>query len=189
MELKLGLIQPWLARMMEKKIKARLLDRQVLLVQQRRYLEVNKASLFVKFSNFTSAVELKVSKLVKPHKLAKCITSLVGYVYKFWQDSQTKTSLAIAGWRIFVDWVERYGVICGKLVVAVPLDYTNQDGWKSGSQVKNNLSSRIICPMCYFISDRDCKAAIKILIKPLQSVGIGLNVSPVSSKYFTPLNS
>jgi putative transposase len=94
-----------------------------------------------------------VKNLVKNHHLAKSI-----------QD---------ASWSLFTKWLDYYGKIWDKVVVAVPPHYTTQDCSNCGHRVQKTLSTRTHqCPVCLFVGDRDRNAALNILKKGLEMLGI-----------------
>jgi len=65
-----------------------------------------------------------------------------------------------------------YRIVC----VAVPPHFTSQDCSVCGTRVEKTLSTRTHqCPNCKTILDRDHNAAINILKKGLQYLGIYLN--------------
>ena len=99
---------------------------------------------------------LKIRNLVKNHKLAKSISD--------------------ASWYQFTEWVNYYALIYRIVCVAVPPHFTSQDCSVCGTRVEKTLSTRTHqCPNCKTILDRDHNAAINILKKGLQYLGIYLN--------------
>ena len=97
--------------------------------------------------------DLQVQNLVKNHHLAKSI-----------QD---------ASWSLFTQWLDYYGKIWDKVVVAVPPHYTTQDCSNCGHRVQKTLSTRTHqCPVCLLVCDRDTNASINILKKGLEMLGI-----------------
>lgn len=96
--------------------------------------------------------DLKIQNLVKNHHLAKSISD--------------------AGWYQFTQWLDYYGKILGKAVVAVNPQYTSQECSNCGFRVKKSLSTRThTCPSCYTNLCRDTNAAINILRRGLEIVG------------------
>jgi predicted RNA-binding Zn-ribbon protein involved in translation (DUF1610 family) len=84
--------------------------------------------------------DLQVKNLVKNHHLAKSI-----------QD---------AGWSQFTQWLDYYGKIWDKAVVAVPPQYTTQDCSNCGHRVPKALSTRThVCSKCGCELDRDQNAS------------------------------
>lgn len=135
------------------------LGRKHLTVQRRRKdFAVQTARRLVMSCDFIAYEKLNVKNLVKNRKLAKSISD--------------------ASWTQFLDWVERYGMLFKRPVVAVPPQYTSQDCSGCGTRVKKTLSIRThVCPKCQLIIDRDENAAINILIRGLGIAGIALNLS------------
>jgi len=79
-------------------------------------------------------------------------------------------SISDAAWTQFTSWIERYGMLYKRPVVAVPPQYTSQDCSGCGARVKKALSVRThICPnsKCNLVIDRDENAALNILVKGL----------------------
>ena len=73
--------------------------------------------------------DLKVSNMVKNHFLAKSISD--------------------ASWYQFTLWLDYYGKIWDKAVVAVSPNYTSQDCSSCGHRVRKSLSTRThSCPNC-----------------------------------------
>ena len=95
--------------------------------------------------------------LVKNHKLAKSISD--------------------AAWDQFAQWLEHFGKIYGKTVVAVAPHYTSQDCSNCGNLVKKTLSTRTHICGCGVILDRDHNASLNILAKGLKQVGINSNTA------------
>jgi len=100
-----------------------------------------------------------VRNLVKNHKLAKSISD--------------------AAWSQFAQWLEYFGKVYGKTVIAVAPQYTSQDCSNCGNLVKKMLSTRTHICGCGTILDRDHNAAKNILIKGLKQAGISLNSNTV----------
>ena len=151
------------------------LGRRHLTVQRRRKdFVVKTAKTLLESSDFIAYEKLNVKNLMKNRKLSKSISD--------------------ASWTQFLSWVERYGMLYKRPVVAVPQggsageaspadtppQYTSQDCSGCGTRVKKTLSVRThICPKCQLIIDRDENAAINILIKGLNIAGMVLNLSTV----------
>jgi putative transposase len=106
------------------------------------------ASALVKSSDFLAYEDLKITSLVKNHKLAKRISD--------------------ASWGLFLAWVCYYGQVYDVPVVAVPARFTTQDCSGCGFRVKKPLSMRThICPSCGLVLDRDWNAGLNILLAGL----------------------
>lgn len=137
------------------------LGRRHLTVQRRRRdFAVKTARALLMSSDFIAYEKLNVKNLVKNRKLSKSISD--------------------ASWTLFLTWVERYGMLFKRPVVAVPPQYTSQDCSGCGTRVKKTLSQRThICPRCHLVIDRDENAALNILAKGLNQVGVVLNLSTV----------
>lgn len=135
------------------------LGRKHLTVQRRRKdFVVKTAKALLESSDFIAYEKLNVKNLVKNHKLSKSISD--------------------ASWTQFLSWIERYGVLYKRPVVAVAPQYTSQDCSGCGERVKKTLSVRThVCPKCNLIIDRDENAALNILVKGLNQAGLVLNLS------------
>ncbi|WNN88237.1 transposase [Gloeocapsopsis dulcis] len=135
------------------------LGKKHLTVQRRRKDFVAKtAKALLESSDFIAYEKLNVKNLVKNRKLSKSISD--------------------AAWTQFTDWIERYGMLYKRPVVAVPPQYTSQDCNECGTRVKKTLSVRThICPKCNLVIDRDENAALNILVKGLNQAGLALNLS------------
>ena len=95
--------------------------------------------------------DLKVKNMVKNHHLAKSISD--------------------ASWRLFREWLEYFGKVFGKVVIAVPPHYTSVNCSSCGATVKKSLSTRTHTCACGAELCRDENAAKSILIKGLNAVG------------------
>ena len=93
--------------------------------------------------------------MVKNHKLAKSISD--------------------AAWSQFAEWLQYFGKVYGKTVVAVAPQYTSVDCSTCGNTVKKSLSVRTHICLCGAVLDRDYNAALNILAKGLRQAGINLN--------------
>jgi IS605 OrfB family transposase len=96
-----------------------------------------------------------VRNMVKNHKLAKSISD--------------------AAWSQFAEWLQYFGKVYGKTVVAVAPQYTSQDCSTCGNRVQKSLSVRTHVCRCGTVLDRDHNAALNILAKGLKEAGINLN--------------
>lgn len=133
------------------------LGKKHLAVQRRRKdFVVKAAKALVESNDFIAYEKLSVKNLVKNRKLAKSISD--------------------ASWTQFLEWVDRYGMLYKRPVVAVSPHYTSQDCSSCGTRVKKTLSVRThICPKCNLVIDRDENAALNILTKGLNIAGLILN--------------
>ncbi len=113
--------------------------------RQRKDFAVKMARCVVKSNDLVVFEDLKVRNMVKNHCLAKSISD--------------------AGWRQFFQWLEYYGQVFGKIVIAVPPQYTSQECSACRCIVKKALSQRThICP-CGLVMDRDENVGRNILAK------------------------
>jgi len=123
--------------------------------RQRKDFAIKTTPGAVKSSDFVAYEELQVKNMVKNHKLAKSISD--------------------AAWSQFAEWLQYFGKIYGKTVIAVGPEYTSQDCSNCGNLVKKTLSTRTHICGCGTILDRDHNAAKNILAKGLKQAGIILN--------------
>ncbi len=127
--------------------------------RQRKDFVIKTALCAVKSSDFVAYEDLQVRNMVKNHKLAKSISD--------------------AAWSQFAQWLEYFGNVYGKTVIAVPPQYTSQDCSSCGNTVKKTLSTRTHICDCGATLDRDYNAARNILVKGLKQAGINLNLNTV----------
>ncbi|MFB8798597.1 MAG: transposase [Microcoleus sp.] len=123
--------------------------------RQRKDFAIKTALCAVKSSDFVAYENRPVRNMVKNHKLAKSISD--------------------AAWSQFAQWLEYFGKVYGKTVVAVAPQYTSQDCSTCGNSVKKTLSTRTHVCSCGTVLDRDHNAALNILAKGLKQTGINLN--------------
>jgi len=101
-------------------------------------------------SNDLVAIEgLKVRNMVKNHHLAKSISD--------------------ASWSMFRAWLEYYGKVMGRVVIAIAPHYTSQECSSCHAIVKKSLSTRTHTCQCGCVLDRDHNAALNILAAGLKS--------------------
>ncbi|XHR82781.1 MAG: RNA-guided endonuclease InsQ/TnpB family protein [Gloeotrichia echinulata GP01] len=82
-------------------------------------------------------------------------------------------SISDASWYQFTQWLDYYGKIWDKVVVAVTPAYTSQDCSNCGHRVKKSLSTRThSCYNCGVEICRDTNAAINILKKGMKILGV-----------------
>lgn len=127
--------------------------------RQRKDFAIKTALCAVKSSDFVAYEDLQVRNMVKNHKLAKSISD--------------------AAWSQFAQWLEYFGNVYGKTVIAVPPQYTSQDCSSCGNTVLKTLSTRTHICDCGATLDRDYNAARNILVKGLKQAGIDLNLNTV----------
>jgi putative transposase len=142
--------------------------------RQRKDWAIKQARCVVHSNDVVVYEDLKIANMVKNHSLAKSISD--------------------AGWYQYTQWLEYYGKIWDKVVVAVPPNYTSQDCSNCGHRAKKALSTRThSCPSCGVEICRDTNAAINILRKGLNILGVewqksekcGLGVSPSGAPFST----
>lgn len=120
--------------------------------RQRKDWAIKKARCVVALNDVVVYEDLKVANMVKNHHLAKSISD--------------------ASWYQFTQWLDYYGKIWDKAVVAVSPNYTSQDCSNCGHRVKKSLSTRThSCPNCKIEICRDTNAAINILSKGMGILG------------------
>jgi putative transposase len=127
--------------------------------RQRKDFAIKAALCAVKSSDLVAYEDLQVRNMVKNHKLAKSISD--------------------AAWSQFAQWLEYFGNVYGKTVIAVPPQYTSQDCSSCGNTVKKTLSNRTHICDCGATLDCDYNAARNILVKGLKQARINLNLNTV----------
>jgi putative transposase len=121
--------------------------------RQRKDWAIKLARCVVTSNDVVVYEDLKIANLVKNHQLAKSISD--------------------ASWYQFTQWLDYYGKIWGKAVVAVSPNYTSQDCSNCGHRVSKSLSTRThSCSHCGIEICRDTNAAINILKKGMKMLGM-----------------
>jgi putative transposase len=121
--------------------------------RQRKDWAIKLARCVVASHDVVVYEDLKVSNLVKNHHLAKSISD--------------------ASWSQFTQWLNYYGKIWDKAVVAVSPHYTSQDCSHCGQRVQKSLNTRThSCSHCQVEICRDTNAAINILKKGMKILGL-----------------
>ena len=123
---------------------------------------------------------LKVSRQRKDHatKLARCVIrshDLVAYedlqISSMVKNHQLAKSISDASWYAFRVLLESYAKIYGRVVVAVPPQFTSVICSRCGQKVHKTLSTRTHrCPSCGYGADRDENAAINVLQRGLEKL-------------------
>ena len=131
--------------------------------RQRKDWAIKQARCVVHSNDVIVYEDLKVSNLVKNHHLAKSISD--------------------ASWYQFTQWLDYYGKVWDKAVVAVSPNYTSQDCSNCGHRVRKSLSTRThSCPSCKVEICRDANAALNILHKGLNILGVEWNKKGTSGQ-------
>lgn len=126
------------------------LARQHLKVSRRRKdFAIKQARCVIRSNDLVAIEDLKVRNMVRNHCLAKSISD--------------------ASWSMFRHWLEYFGKVYGRIVIAVPPHYTSQDCSSCGTLVKKSLSTRTHTCMCGCVLDRDHNAALNILAIALKT--------------------
>jgi putative transposase len=123
--------------------------------RQRKDFAIKTALFAVKSNDFVAYEDLQVKNMVKNRKLAKSISD--------------------AAWSQFAQWLEYFGKVYSKTVIAVPPQYTSQACSNCGNLVKKTLSTRTHICGCGTTLDRDHNAGKNILAKGLKQAGVNLN--------------
>ena len=121
--------------------------------RQRKDFAVKLARCVVKSNDLVVFEALKVRNMVKNRRLAKSISD--------------------AAWRQFFEWLEYYGRVFGKIVIAVPPQYSSQKCSACDRIVKKSLSERTHACECGCILDRDENASRNLLAKGLEYLSRG----------------
>ncbi|MDM9383514.1 transposase [Chlorogloeopsis sp. ULAP01] len=131
------------------KARIRLGKKHLKLQRQRKDWCVKLALCVIMSADIVAYEDLQVRNMVRNHKLAKSISD--------------------AGWSIFTQWLEYFGKVYGRVVVAVPPAYTTIDCSNCGQQVHKTLTTRTHhCPHCSYTACRDWNASRNILNKGLE---------------------
>ena len=126
--------------------------------RQRKDWAVKLARCVVTSNDVVVYEDLKIKNMVKNHHLAKSISD--------------------ASWYQFTQWLEYFGEVWHKTVIAVVPNYTSQDCSNCGHRVKKSLSTRTHqCPRCKTEICRDRNAALNILKKGMSILGVEWNNS------------
>ncbi|MCC5616282.1 transposase [Nostoc sp. CHAB 5836] len=121
--------------------------------RQRKDWAIKQARCVVHSNDVIVYEDLKIGNMVKNHHLAKSISD--------------------ASWYQFTQWLDYYGKIWDKAVVAVSPNYTSQDCSHCGHRIKKSLSIRThSCSNCGIEICRDRNAAINILKKGMKMLGM-----------------
>jgi putative transposase len=121
--------------------------------RQRKDFAVKLARCVVKSNDLVVFEKLTVRNMVKNRRLAKSISD--------------------AAWRQFFEWLEYYGQVFGKIVIAVPPQYTSQQCSSCHRIVKKSLSERTHACECGCMLDRDENASRNLLAKGLEYLSRG----------------
>lgn len=120
--------------------------------RQRKDFATKTARCVVKSHDLVAYEDLNVAGLVRNRHLSKSISD--------------------AGWSTFRTWLEYYGKLWSKVIVAVNPAYTTQDCSGCGYRSKKSLSTRThSCSQCGLEMCRDLNAALNILKKGLEKLG------------------
>lgn len=123
------------------------------ITRQRKDWAIKQARCVVHSNDVVVYEDLKIANMVRNHHLAKSISD--------------------AGWYQFTQWLDYYGRVWDKAVVAVSPNYTSADCSNCGHRVKKSLSTRThSCSFCGVEICRDTNAAINILKKGLKLLGV-----------------
>ncbi|MBC8122253.1 MAG: transposase [Gemmatimonadaceae bacterium] len=127
-------------------------------------------------------IHLKIQRQRKDFalKTARCVVKsndLVAYedlnVAGLVRNSHLSKSISDAGWSTFRNWLEYYGKLWSKVVVAVNPAYTTQDCSGCGYRARKSLSTRThSCSRCGLEMCRDENAALNILKKGMEKAGM-----------------
>jgi putative transposase len=127
-----------------KKARKKLAKAYLKVQRQREDFARKTANALVSSSDFIAFEDLKIRNMVRNRHLSKSISD--------------------ASWGKFLQWVSYYGTVHDIPIIAVPPQFTTQDGSGCGTRVKKSLSVRThICPACGLVLDRDENAAKNIL--------------------------
>ena len=126
-----------------KKFQKRLAKQHLKVSRQRKDFVVKTARALCESNDLIAVEDLQVKNMVRNHKLAKSISD--------------------ASWSMFRIWLEYFGKVFNREIVAVKPHFTSQNCSSCGEIVKKSLSVRTHICGCGTILDRDHNAAINIL--------------------------
>jgi putative transposase len=126
-----------------KKFQKRLAKKHLKVSRQRQDFVVKTARALCQSNDLIAVEDLQVRNMVKNHKLAKSISD--------------------ASWSMFRTWLEYFGKVFSREIIAVQPHFTSQNCSSCGELVKKSLSMRTHVCGCGTILDRDHNAAINIL--------------------------
>ena len=126
-----------------KKFQKRLAKQHLKVSRQRKDFVVKNARALCQSNDLIAVEDLQVKNMVKNHKLAKSISD--------------------ASWSMFRTWLEYFGKVFNREIVAVKPHFTSQNCSSCGEIVKKSLSVRTHVCSCGTVLDRDHNAAINIL--------------------------
>ncbi len=131
--------------------------------RQRQDWAIKQARCVVASNDVVVYEDLRRASMVQNHHLAKSIVD--------------------ASWYQFTQWLDYYGKVWDKVVIAVNPAYTSLDCPRCGHRVKKALSTRTrACPGCGFEAGRDPAAATNTLKRGLQILGVGWQNSTFGQK-------
>ena len=113
--------------------------------RQRKDFVVKTARTLCRSNDVIVLENLNVRGLVKNHKLA--------------------LSISDASWSIFREWLEYFGTVMNREIIAVDPKFTTQDCSNCGNRIQKSLSTRTHQCSCGTVLCRDHNAAINILNK------------------------
>ena len=126
-----------------KKFQKRLAKQHLKVSRQRKDFVVKNARALCQSNDLIAVEDLQVKNMVRNHKLAKSISD--------------------ASWSMFRIWLEYFGKVFNREIVAVKPHFTSQNCSSCGEIVKKSLSVRTHVCNCGCVLDRDHNAAINIL--------------------------
>jgi putative transposase len=130
------------------KARKRLARKHLKVSRQRKDHAVKTARALILSNDVVVYEKLQVRNMVRNHCLAKSISD--------------------ASWSLFVEWLEYFGKVFGRITIAVNPAYTSQECSNCGTMVVKSLSTRTHICRCGCILDRDENAAINILQRGLR---------------------
>ena len=138
--------------------------------RQRKDFVVKLARCVVKSNDLVVFEALKVRNMVRK----RCDPGRVSRPReRAPRDHRLAKSISDAAWRQFFDWLEYYGQVFGKIVIAVPPQYSSQECSSCHQIVKKSLSTRTHVCECGCILDRDENASRNLLAKGLELLSRG----------------
>jgi len=134
--------------------------------RQRKDFAVKLARCVVTSNDVVVFEALRVRNMVRRVRSCRLASESTSPV----KNHRLAKSISDAAWRIFFDWLEYYGQVFGKIVVAVPPQWSSQECSCCGQIVKKSLSARTHVCTCGAHLCRDENAARVLLARGLEIV-------------------
>jgi putative transposase len=137
--------------------------------RQRKDWAIKTARCVVHSNDVVVYEDLKIANMVRRVRSCRLASESNSPI----KNHHLAKSISDVSWYQFTQWLDYYGKIWDKAVVAVSPKLTSQDCSFCGHRVKKSLSTRThSCPKCKGEICRDTNAAINILKKGMKALGM-----------------